>query len=65
MDFIGYIVDAQNLAHALTYGPQTDMEAWVDLNRVNNPTSALYQAKAGDDVPRCLIDDAYFQSLLP
>lgn len=64
MDFIGYVVDAQNLAHALTYGAHADMEAWADVNKAVDPSTALYQAKPGDDVPRCMVDDAYFQSLL-
>lgn len=64
MDFIAYVLDAQNLAHALTYGTQADMEAWADENKQVNPTTALYQCKPGDDVQRCMTDDAYFQSLL-
>lgn len=64
MDFIGYITDAENLAHALTYGVQADMEAWAAENAKVNPSTALYQAQPGDDVPRCMTDDAYFQSLV-
>lgn len=64
MDFIGYIRRSDGLAYALTYGAQADMEAWADLNKAADPSTALYQAKPGDDVPRCMTDDAYFQSLV-
>lgn len=65
MDFIGYVRDAQNLAHALTYGAQADIEAWADLNKQVDPTTAVFQPPPGTDVPRCMVDDAYFQSLNP
>ena len=64
MDSVGYIRDDQGKAHALTYGAQADMDAWLELNKQVNPTSALYAAKSGDDLPRCLVDDAYFQGLV-
>lgn len=65
MDFIGFVRDAQNLAHALTYGLQADMEAWAELNSKVDPTTSLYETQPGDDVPLCLTNDAYFQSLNP
>lgn len=63
MEFIGYVTK-DNLAQALTYGPQADMAAWVDVNRVVDATTSLYAAKAGDDVPRAVVDQPYFQSLV-
>lgn len=65
MDYIGFIRRSDGLAYALTYGTQADMEAWADLTKVTDPTTALYAAQPGDDVPRCLTDSAYFQSLNP
>lgn len=63
MDFIGYVTK-DNLAQALTYGPQADMDAWAEVNRAVDPTTALYQTKPGDDVPRAMVDQPYFQSLI-
>lgn len=63
MDMIGYVTK-DNLAQALTYGPQADMEAWAALNVAVDPTTALYQTKQGDDVQRAMVDQPYFQSLV-
>lgn len=63
MDFVGYVTK-DSLAQALTYGPQADMDAWAEVNRAVDPTTALYQTKAGDDVQRALTDQPYFQSLV-
>lgn len=63
MEFIGYVTK-DNLAQALTYGPQADMDEWATLNVDVDPTTDLYQTKPGDDVQRAMTDQPYFQSLV-
>lgn len=63
MDFIGYVTK-DNLAQALTYGSETDMEAWAVLNEAVDPSTDLYQVQSGDDVQLAMVDQPYFQSLV-
>lgn len=63
MEVIGYVV-VDSTARALTAGSRGDMEAWAELNKTVDSTTALYTVKAGDDVEFALVDQPYFQSLV-
>lgn len=64
MTHIGYIIK-DSLAVPLTYGEETDMLAWEEVNLVLNSSTALFELPAGEDASRCLIDFEYFRSLMP
>ena len=63
MTYVGYIVDSENKKVPLTYGEETDMLAWKELNIKTNSSTELFLLPDTADAPRCLSDAEYFRSL--